>query len=185
MCVITAAVAGSAAMATAANASLALTALGAGMQAYGMYQQGQAREKAAEYNAAVASNNMVLAERQAEDATKRGKIEEQRHRMQVGRLKADQRSALAASGIDVASGSALDVLEDTAKLGEWDALQIRANADREAYGYRAQGMNYQAEAGLQTMKGRQASRAGMIGAGSSLLTGAGNVAGSWYKFSGG
>ena len=45
---------------------------------------------------------------------------------------------MAANGVDLSSGSPLDILGDTAMYGELDALTIRSNAEREAYGYRVQ-----------------------------------------------
>jgi hypothetical protein len=58
-----------------------------------------------------------------------------------------QRAEFAAQGVDVGSGSAVDVQKDTAYQGEIDALTLRTNAAREAWGYtvEAQGETLQAQ----------------------------------------
>lgn len=159
------------------------------MSAYGMYAQGQQAKQMGEYQAVVAANNAITAgynadiqERAASDAEARGRIEEQQQRLRVKQAIGQQRSALAASGVQVDTGSALDVVADTSMFGEMDALTIRSNAEREAYGnrvnafnYRAQGQNFMAEGALSRLAGSNAARNGMWGAGATLLSGAGQI----------
>jgi hypothetical protein len=137
--------------------------------AYSSYQQGKYAEK-------VARNNAIAAEYQAQDAERRGQIEERQVRLRAAQLGGQQRSALAANGVQLGSGSALDVLSDTAMMGEADALTARHNAQMEAWGYRAQASNYRAE-------GAGARAAGTSNAVGSLLGGAGSVADKWYRYS--
>jgi hypothetical protein len=153
-----------------ATLALAATAIGGVVSAGGAIMQGQAQAKQAKYQAGVERNNAMIAGWQAEDATQRGQIEEQRQRLATARLRGAQRAGMAANGVDIDSGSPLDILMDTAQLGELDALTIRSNAEREAYGFRSQSGNLMAQAGLTTMAGRSASTAGYIGAGSTLLS---------------
>lgn len=167
-----AATAASASIFTLANASLAATALSAGVGVYGAVKSGQAQNAQAKYQSAVERNNAKIAGWQAQDATQRGQIEEQRQRLATARLRGAQRAGMASNGIEIDSGSPLDVLMDTASLGELDALTIRSNAEREVYGFRAQGGNLMAQAGLTQMAGRNAQTAGYINAGSTLLSSA-------------
>ena len=153
---------------TMALVGVAGTALGA----YGQIQAGQQAAAAAEYNAAVARNNQIIADRQAEDALKRGQVAEEEQRRRTRAMAGTQRAALAASGVQLDQGSPVDILSDTAQFGELDALTIRNNAEREAYGYRVQGMNFGAEAGLQQARAASAMPSALIGAGSTLLSGA-------------
>lgn len=74
----------------------------------------------------------------AEDALKRGAAEEQAQRRKTAALEGRQRAVLAASNVDLTSGSPLAVLTDTAMLGELDAQTIKNNAEREASQHRAQ-----------------------------------------------
>jgi hypothetical protein len=168
-----------------ATLALAATAVSGVVAAGGAVMQGQAQAKQAKYQSAVERNNATIAGWQATDAQQRGQIEEQRQRLATARLKGAQRAGMAANGIEIDSGSPLDVLMDTAQLGELDALTIRANAEREAYGFRSQQGNLTAQAGLTQMAGRNAVTAGYIGAGSTLLSSAataGDRAATYKKY---
>ena len=156
----------------------------AGAMAQARGQRHAAASKAAEYEyqAKIDDNNRKVAEWKAADAIARGKKEESSHRIKVAALKGRQRSALAASGVVVDSGSALDILADTAALGELDALTIRSNAEREAYEHKVTASNLTANAGMKRMGAGNALIAGKIGSMTSLLSGAGSVANKWYNY---
>lgn len=166
----------------AAGISLATTALGFGMQMYGQRQQGKAAAAEYAYKAGVDRNNKIIADRQAEDAIKRGQAEEEEHRRKVSQVKGSQRTAFAARGIDLGSDVVIDTLSDTAMLGELDALTIRNNAEREAYGYRVQGMNYEASAANNLLAGKNAKSASKTAMFSTLLSGASTVAGNYSDY---
>lgn len=129
---------------------------------------------AGRYNAELAERNADLAEQRAKDATRRGREAEQRHRVDVRRLIGAQRAAFAAQNVELDSGSALDVQMDTAYLGELDALTIRNNAALEAWGYRVQSSNLQAEADRERFSST-------TGAAGTLLTGAADAARTYYQ----
>jgi hypothetical protein len=149
---------------------------GAVMSGVGQIKAGNAAARAAESQAQQLEFNAGVADLQAQDATQRGLEEEQRFRTQVRGLVGSQRSALAAQGIDVGSGSAADVQADTAYLGELDARKIRANAQREAWGYEVEAADLRMGADVARKGGqaaKSASRWGVantvLGTGSSLL----------------
>ncbi len=158
-----------------AAASLALGAAGA-------VQQSQAASAQATYQAAVSRNNAVLAEKAASDAEERGRLEEKQSRLRTSRTIGSQRASFAANGVVVDEGSALDVTADTAELGEVDALTIRDNAAREAFNFRAQGSQFQSDAGAFETSAANSQTAGFLNAGASLLDGGQTVAGKWYKY---
>ncbi len=140
----------------AAVVPMALSAVSGLSQASQQRQEGRMQQQIGNYNAQVS-------EQQAADAQRRGIFEagERRAltRQQIGR----QRTGLAASGVDVSTGSALDIFADTAAFGEMDAQTIQANAMREAYGYRTQATG-------QRFQGDMARQAGRNRARSTLLT---------------
>lgn len=154
-------------------------AAGAGAQAVGAANSAKAQKRSLLYDAQVADNNAQIAEWQAQDAVRSGQLEEQGLRMQVAAVKASQRVSMAANGIDLTEGSAVDVLTSTDYLGERDALTIRDNALKTAWGYRTQGTNYQDNA-RNTRAGARQISPGMAAA-SSLLGNAGSVASGWYN----
>lgn len=85
--------------------------------------------------------NERLAEQQARDVLRRGSelvgISEARTKKTIG----SQRAAFAAQGVSVNTGSARDVQADTATVGIMDALAIKNNALREAFGFKVQAIN--------------------------------------------
>ncbi len=153
---------------------------GTAVSAYGAVQQSAATKNAYNYQAQVSANNAKIAEWQAQDALRRGEQAEIDQRRKTAALKGNQRATLAARGLDISEGSALNILSDTDYLGELDALTIRDNAAKQAWGARVQGNNDMANAQLLTMRA-DAENPLMAGAGT-LLSGAGGVAERWYKY---
>lgn len=145
------------------------------------YQSGQAQQDAANYQAAVARNNAILAEQYAQAEIARGRVLEDAKRQESAQRMGAVRAAAGASGLDVDSGSPLSLQADTAMLGEFDAQTIRNNSERAAHGYRVQGMNYTAQAQLDRMAGENASRVGALGMWSSIIGGASSVSDRWSR----
>jgi hypothetical protein len=77
-----------------------------------------------------------IAEMLSSDAIARGNTAAQRVGMQGRQMIGSQRVGLAAQGITLDSGSALDATTDTAKFSAMDEQMIRNNAAREAWGIR-------------------------------------------------
>tara|TARA_R110001599_G_scaffold171353_1_gene362440 strand:+ start:451320 stop:451841 length:522 start_codon:yes stop_codon:yes gene_type:complete len=95
----------------------------------------------AKYQEKVGENNALSAKYAAKDAMDRGAVAEDQKRNETRTLLARQNAALAANGIDSSTGTGLNILSDTAGLGEFDAQTIRSNAMKQAYGYNLQGDN--------------------------------------------
>lgn len=169
-------------VAVLAGASLAAAAIGTGVSTYGSIEQGQASARMANYQAAVAQVNNQIAKQNAQQATAAGNTQVENQEMQTAGLVATETADEAASGLDVGSGSPSKVQQSQNIMGTMDALTIQNNAAREAYGYTAQGVGYQAQAGLEGMAAQQAGTAGMLGAGSSILSGASSLTGNWARF---
>ena len=154
----------------------------AGMAGYSAYSQADASKKAANYQAQVAANNAKVSAWQRSDALQRGEIDAQNSMRQQADVMGKQRASMAANGIDITQGSALDVLSTTRFLGQADVNTIQSNAAREAWGYEVQGSNQLADANLSKWKADNThpALAGGMAAGSSLLSSA-----SSYGMSGG
>lgn len=168
--------------AAAAYAALAAAAAGAATAAYGAHEQGVANANMGAYQAAVARNNETIAKGYAEAEIVKGqRLEEQKRRDTQSQISAI-RAAEGASGLDVNSGSPLSLQSDTAMVGELDAQTIRNNAQRSAYGYQTEGLNYAARASMNDMESANAARAGNLGAWSSIIGGASSVSGKWSSF---
>lgn len=158
----------------AALTALALGSVvgGAVMNAIGNKKRGAAEARAAESQAQQYEFNAGIADLQAQDAAQRGLEEEQKFRTQVRGLIGTQRAGFAGQNVVVGDGSAADVQADSARLGELDAQQIRANAQREAWGFQVQADDLRMGAKVARQGGQAAkSAANWATAGSLLSTG--------------
>jgi len=137
---------------------LILGAVGTGLSAVSSFRQAQASNAAAEYNA-------QTAEAQAQQAGQRGRRAESKLRREGRQLLGAQKVGYAASGVELGTGSAQRVLEDTTLGVEYDAMDIRYNTALEQYGFRSQ-------AALQ----RQSRVSPFLAAAPTLLSGASSLA---------
>ena len=83
----------------------------------------------------------------------------------------EQKVGIAANGAEIGSGTAIDMIEDTATLGELDALNIQYNAEQKALNFDQQANNFSNQANLDILKGQNAARTGQIKAVSAGLNG--------------
>lgn len=163
--------------------SLIFSAVQQYRQAGAAKKAGEADQRAFEATAEVRESeaaqfdfNAQVAELQAQDALGRGQDEESRFRTSVRGLLGSQRAGFGGQGVDVGFGSAADVQADAAYLGELDALQIRTNAQREAWGLEVQAEDLRAGAAT-ARKGAAAARLG--GESAAAAGRAGQSAGRW------
>lgn len=177
-------------------APIVLAGVSAGLQLYSSMQQaksiraeGDAAKSYYDYNAKVAEQNAILAERtglaQSRSIQDSQAIRGKQLKYSQAELRASQAAALAASGISLSSVTANDIERSTvskqaldesllrheADTRSWEAL---TNASNQAYSNRVQATGYRAS-GLQAQyASRLNSRAtlisGAFSAGSSLLT---------------
>jgi hypothetical protein len=123
----------------------------------------------------------------------RGIQAESLQRQRVRALIGGQRVAIAGSGVRVDGGTAGDIQADTAALGELDSLTIRNNTERQVRSIRLgaedagsqfdqQALGFEDQANLAVMGADQASTAGVLNVGATLLSGAGQVASKWYQY---
>lgn len=129
-------------------AAAAVAAAGAVMGGIQASNAAKANAQAAEFEADAAED----AARQREDA----------HRRMFARFQATQRTGYAASGVTM-EGSPLDVMTDSAIEAELDALNIRHQGDAEATALKWQSRLYRSQ-------GKQAMTAGVMRAGTTLLS---------------
>jgi type II secretory pathway component PulM len=125
--------------------------------AYSSMEKGKYLDKVSKQNAAMSNQA-------ADDALARGAVKADEQRITTQEVIGTQRAGFAANGIDVNSGSAGQVQNDSAALGELDALTIMNNAAREAYGYQVQAID-------QRQQGKLAKYAGKMEAIGSILGG--------------
>lgn len=162
--------------------AIAATAGGSIIGAAGAKQMSEATAAENSYKAAVARNDSIIAEQAAQAAEQRGSRLAQMKQLDTASRIGAVTAAAGGAGLDPSSGSALRLAEDTRAMGELDARTIRYNAGREAYGFRAQGTSYQAQAQLDEMGAENALHAGKLEEVGSIIGGGAGVADKWARF---
>lgn len=148
--------------------SIASTVVGV----YAQQQQGKAQKQVAEYNAKNAENAATRTRNQ-------GIFAQNQQRQKVKQLAANQRAQAAASGVDINTGSALSLQEDTELFGEVDALRIGEN-------YLDQAASLDSQARSSRFAGQVARNSANMNSVGTLLSGASatlntGVADKWFK----
>lgn len=158
----------------------------AGVSLGSAYIQSQEEKMQGEYQRSVSSMNASILDAQANDAIARGdtaaaealragNVSASNIKKDAKKVSGSQRAALSAQGIDVSSGSASDVLSETQSQAEQDfnrtkyfskldAITIKNNAWREAWGFKAESAN-------TLFSGNMARSVGDLRSSNTLLTG--------------
>ena len=144
-----------------AAASLATPVIGAGVSAYGQAQQGKTANAIAQRNAQIQNRNATIAQQNAEFNAKLQEREARRRR-------SSQVARLGASGIEVFEGTNLIAMAEQEFTDDMNAQLIRRGGAIEAG-------NLQQTAAITSAQGTASRSAGFVGAGTSLLTGAGSA----------
>jgi hypothetical protein len=105
---------------------LALGAVGTSMQIQAQIQAGNKAREMAERNA-------QLKQQRATTRAQRGREASIRNRIKVAGLNSLARARLAASGVAVGSGNALQIQAQNEIFGEFDSLMILTNANRDVH----------------------------------------------------
>lgn len=151
-------------------------------------RQNRAQVSAYQYQAGVADLNRKIAEQNRDYAVAAGEQEAMGYglkaRQQMGKIKVAQ----GASGLDVNSGSAVDVRESQKLVAGMDMATIRNNAARVAYGHAMEAASATAQKGLYEKAAADTSAAegsikksGKIAMLSSLISGASSVSSKWLQ----
>jgi len=135
----------------------------------GSISEAGAIKSQAAYESQQLQMNSKLADLQAKSAIRVGKENAENYRRQVKQTIGSQRAIMAAQGIDISTGSALDIQTDTAEWGAVDALTIKNNAFREAAGYKIEAIGYRGQADFTTSAAKYRARNTLISGGLSAI----------------
>lgn len=160
------------------NPMLAVAAFTAATQLYSGYQQNQMAEHQAKVTEDAAEVNAVNQRNEATRLRNIGTEKENDHRRAVAELMSRQAAQQGAAGIQLDTGSALQIREDTGRIGEVDALRIRRNYQDQATAME-QGADMTALSGRNTASVYEAQ--GKSALTNSALSAVGTVASSWYS----
>jgi len=150
------------------SASLALGGVSTVLSTLSQYRAGESSKIQAETQARVQ-------DRAAQDSRDRGESQKDALAIQTGQLLGSQRVAQAANGVELSSGSALEIREDTAVQSARDSLKIGQDAEIEALNLRTQaGINRQAASNISPG----------TAAATTFIGGASQFADRWYTYKG-
>lgn len=159
-------------------------AIGAGMQAVtglaGSYADAQAMKAKGAYESNQADINARMSGMQAEDALKRGETAANAARRKGLQVAGSKRAALGASGQDVNSGTAASMIDDAKMYSELDALTLKTNAAKEAFGHRIEAENYGSKGRMAGITAKWGARNTMLTGGMNFLSMGGQSAGKAY-----
>jgi hypothetical protein len=151
-------------------------------------QQAQAASDAAAYRAQVAANNAAIAkqnqqimENNARTTEAAGAAKGDQEAMKARELLGRQKAAAAASGLDVNSGSALDIRAGTAGMAMLTDLNVRDDTNRRAAALRQQGANYAAQGENFLIDAEAARTAGSAAETGGILSATGGLLGGAAK----
>lgn len=156
-----------------------LSVLGGIQSAFGSYFSTQSQQSALKFQASMAKINARAAETSAQSILDAGQKAVGRQTMIAGKVKASQTASFGARGIQGGAGSAAEEIATTDLMKETDALTINANAVRQAWAARTQGVNAQNEALLAGTSARSLNP--FASAATSLVGSAADVASGWYR----
>jgi len=145
------------------------TGILAGISVLSAAGQANAQGVQADFNSAMADINIRKSKIQEADAIARGSKYASKYRSDVKGVIGSQQVALAGQGVDISSGTAADLQQDTFDRGYEDAQTIENNSFREALGFANQAQDYKINARM----GQAAARTNQAG---TILTGGLNAA---------
>ena len=166
---------------TMASVGMGASAGGAGLGALSSIMGGEAKAGEYGYKAAVADLNAKIATRNAEQARESGELEARQIGLAGGQRYAGILTAKGTSNIDVASGSATQVLDSQRQVTREDETMKRTVTAQKAYGFDVQAEESAAEARMARAGAENAKTAGMLGALGSVIGGVSSVSDKWLK----
>lgn len=133
------------------------------------FSQSQATKSQAAFEKQQYETNARLADMQAQDAIDRGNQDAQAANREKKKVLGAQQAAFAANGVDISSDIVTQAQDQTNTLGELDALTIKNNAAREAWGYKVQSQNYSNQGQFAQIAGAQKAKNTLITGGITTL----------------
>lgn len=145
--------------------------IGMAISAAATVAQGYAAKQKGEFDYGVAKFNARQLENEATQTRNVGVEQENEQRRRTAELLSRQRTQIAAQGVELGTGTAAQIQDNTVDLGEVDALRIRSNFEQQA-----ESLEDRAE--LTTAQGRAAKSAGNRAFATSIAVASGSFLGS-------
>lgn len=161
-------------------------AIGAYYNAQNQKAQLESQASSLRFQADISQLNAVQAEFTAQQILRVGQQKQGQVSLRAGKIKSSQRASMAARGIDLGVGSAVETIATTDLMKEIDMLTVNAETVRSSEAARLQRQNYLTASAMQdvsasNLMGSASSISPFMAAGTSILGSAGSVANAWYQ----
>ena len=161
-------------------------AIGSYYTAQSQKAQLESQASSMRFQSDISQLNAAQAEFTAQQIMRVGQQRQGKIGLRAGKIKSSQRASMAARGIDLGVGSAVETIATTDLMKEIDMLTTNAETVRSAEAARLQRQNYLTASAMQdvsamNLAGSAASISPMMALGGSLLGSAGSVANAWYQ----
>lgn len=160
---------------------LAASAGGSILGAIGEKKKAAATSQMYSYQAGISDLNRRIALGNRDFTIYAGGEEAKRFGMKSAQTAGSIKAKQAASGIDVNSGSSVDVQKGQKTVSDLDMATIRNNAARKAYGYELEAETAGKQSEMYSAASSNSLEAGNIAAAGSLISGASSVSSKWLQ----
>ena len=161
-------------------------AIGSYYAAQSQKTQLESQASSMRFQSDISQLNAAQAEFTAQQILRAGQQRQGQIGLRAGKIKSSQRASMAARGIDLGVGSAVETIATTDLMKEIDMLTTNAETVRSAEAARLQRQNYLTASAMQdvsamNLAGSAASISPTMALTGSLLGSAGSVANAWYQ----
>jgi hypothetical protein len=168
--------------------AMTMQGIGGATSAYGQYQSGLAQQSYYNYLSSNATKEAGMVREQGAEAVTMAQNEGAYKTTMLNRKVAQESGAQTAqegANMGGGSGTAADIAGDTFDKAKMDQLAIKYNADMTSWkatnDANRQAWNLENQAKMDSIAGENAKSAGKSAAFNTLLSSAGQMAGTWYK----
>jgi len=161
-------------------------AIGSYYAAQNQKAQLESQASSMRFQSDISELNAAQAEFTAQQILRAGQQKQGQIGLRAGTIKSSQRASMAARGIDLGVGSAVETIATTDLMKEIDMLTVNADTVRSSEAARLQRQNYLTASAMQDVSASNLAASGdsispFMAAGSSILGSAGSVANAWYQ----
>jgi len=161
-------------------------AIGSYFNAKSQALQLESQSSSLAFQADMSRLNAVQAEFTAQQIMRAGNLKQGQVSLRAGKIKSSQRASMAARGIDLGVGSAVETIATTDLMKEIDMLTVNSETVRSAEAARLQRQNYLTQAAIQDVSSENVMASSRtispaMAATTSLLGSASSVANAWYQ----
>ena len=161
-------------------------AIGSYYAAQSQKNQLESQASSMRFQSDISQLNAAQAEFTAQQILRAGQQRQGQIGLRAGKIKSSQRASMAARGIDLGVGSAVETIATTDLMKEIDMLTTNAETVRSAEAARLQRQNYLTASAMQdvsamNLAGSAASISPTMALTGSLLGSAGSVANAWFQ----